>query len=314
MSMNELSSLCSSFDDTQYEEEFLAFKEQLLKVQGLVDKYNNKIIEKTLCQADLVEMSESMKYMTELEQLVTKEKMKSSYVSYKTLSLKMIQESYRICNWLMEKHCDEMDNVFTIDSFMDKVIEATRGKDPLDHLKTLFAGVYKNTMYMNINFCGNIKPVGTAVDKPELVQPKKEIKRSQKRVLETQVIPDEVQDDSGDNELQITLLRITKCLKFAVSNNENQPICFYKFAIDPFSLTYTVENLFNLASLVKDNLIIIDSDKNGHFTTIIDNQKPEKVNKDNLVSTLFKINHELWQYYIKKYNITERMIEQDREE
>lgn len=33
------------------------------------------VIEKTLCQADLVEMNESMTYMTELEQLVTKEKM-----------------------------------------------------------------------------------------------------------------------------------------------------------------------------------------------------------------------------------------------
>lgn len=46
----------------------------------------------------------------------------SNYVSYKTISLKMVQESYRICNWLMEKECSEMDNIFDIDSYVDKIV------------------------------------------------------------------------------------------------------------------------------------------------------------------------------------------------
>lgn len=62
----------------------------------------------------------------------------------------------------------------------------------------------------------------------------------------------------GDNELQLSLKRVHKCLKEAVSNNQGKPISFYKFAIDPFSLTYTVENLFNLASLLKDGVIKIE--------------------------------------------------------
>lgn len=45
----------------------------------------------------------------------------------------------------------------------------------------------------------------------------------------------------------------------AVSNNQGKPICFYKFAIDPFSLTYSVQNLFNLASLVKDGVAKIET-------------------------------------------------------
>lgn len=61
-----------------------------------------------------------------------------------------------------------------------------------------------------------------------------------------------------DNELQITLKRVNRCLKRAILENHGKPISFYKFAIDPFSLTYTVENLFNLASLVKDGIIIIE--------------------------------------------------------
>lgn len=69
----------------------------------------------------------------------------------------------------------------------------------------------------------------------------------------------QVQDKSGNNELQITLMRITKCLKLAISNNNNQPVCFHKFAIDPFSLAYSVENIFNLALLLKDNLIKVST-------------------------------------------------------
>lgn len=45
---------------------------------------------------------------------------------------------------------------------------------------------------MNISFRGNIKPAVTINQQPELVLPKKEFKRSQKRALEAQVVPDEV--------------------------------------------------------------------------------------------------------------------------
>lgn len=71
-------------------------------------------------------------------------------------------------------------------------IKATRGKeDPLAHLKTLFAGVYKNTDFININFYGNIKLTKNTVDE-NAVQPKREIRRAQKRAREAPVIPEEV--------------------------------------------------------------------------------------------------------------------------
>jgi len=43
-----------------------------------------------------------------------------------------------------------------------------------------------------------------------------------------------------------------------VSENGGDPVPFHWFAIDPFSLTFTVENLFHLASLVKDGVIKIE--------------------------------------------------------
>jgi len=67
-----------------------------------------------------------------------------------------------------------------------------------------------------------------------------------------------VGNENGDNELQITLLRVKKCLKKAVLDNKGEPVSFHKFAIDPFSLTFTIENLFHLASLVKDGFIKIE--------------------------------------------------------
>lgn len=63
----------------------------------------------------------------------------------------------------------------------------------------------------------------------------------------------------SDDESQLCLKRVHRCLVEAVSNNQGKPICFYKFAIDPFSLTYTVQNVFNLASLVKDGVAKIET-------------------------------------------------------
>ncbi|CAH1710984.1 uncharacterized protein LOC114127096 [Aphis gossypii] len=318
--MASMSSFSSSVNESHSEEEFILFKTQLKKVQDLIEEYNFKIVNKTLCAEDLAIMKLEMKYLTELEQQVTSDKMKSSYVSYKTISLKMVQESYRICSWLMEKQCSEMDNMFDIDTYVDKIIEACTDKeDPLSHLNTLFNGAFKNINYFKLSFYGNIKweePAETQV----LSQAKKEFRRSQKRPLEDQVIPDEVGSETGDNELQITLLRVKRCLKKAVVDNDGDPVSFHAFAIDPFSLTFTIENLFHLASLAKDGVIEIErlsDDENNEFSTITLAKKKStntKPKANDIISSLFTMNHELWQYYIKKYHITKRMIKQDDDE
>lgn len=61
----------------------------------------------------------------------------------------------------------------------------------------------------------------------------------------------------SDNELQITMTRIKNCLAQAVANNNGEPVPFFKFAIDPFSLSQSVENLYHLAVLFKDGLVNI---------------------------------------------------------
>lgn len=271
MAISNLSSFSSSMGESNSEEEFQLFKTQLKKVQDLIEEYSNKIVDNTLCSEDLANMKTEMKYLTELEQNVTSEKMKANYVSYKSVSLKMVQESYRICNWLMEKQCSEMDNIFDIDTYIDKIIEVCVNKnDPLAHINTLFKGAFKNIHYFNLSFYGNLKPEESVEDQV-LTQSKKEYRRSQKRQLEDLVVPDEVGSETGDNELQITLLRVKNCLKKAVLNNQGDPVSFHKFAIDPFSLTYTIENLFHLASLVKDGVVKIERisvGENEEFSTI----------------------------------------------
>lgn len=71
-------------------------------------------------------------------------------------------------------------------------------------------------------------------------------------------------NETGDNKLQVALLRVKSCLKKAVSDNQGNPVSFHKFAIDPFNMTYTIENLFHLASLVKDGVVKIERDS-GYY-------------------------------------------------
>lgn len=53
-------------------------------------------------------------------------------------------------------------------------------------------------------------------------------------------------------------------MKKAVEDNDGEPVSFHAFAIDPFSLTFTIENLFHLASLIKDGVIEIER-LSGYF-------------------------------------------------
>lgn len=66
--------------------------------------------------------------------------------------------------------------------------------------------------------------------------------------------------------MQITLLRVIKCLKQAVVKNNGKPIDFYKFVIDPLSLACTVENIFHVSSLLKDGIVKIELGNN--FNTL----------------------------------------------
>lgn len=87
-------------------------------------------------------MKAQFNYLSELEQNMTADKMSkyglssvprtvalcffvfldSSYVPYKVLALKMVQESYRICDWLIQKECNAMDKVFDVNTFFDKIV------------------------------------------------------------------------------------------------------------------------------------------------------------------------------------------------
>lgn len=151
----------------------------------------------------------------------------------------------------------------------------------MNHINNLFKGVLKNTDYFDINFLGNIKSDSYEVAEPA-VKLRKEYKKVQKRPLEAQVVPDEVdkiidfsefilyvvfflfqvEDSVGDNELEITLMKVKNCLKRAIKNNNGNPISMIKFAIDPLSLTYTVENIFYLSSLVKDGYVRVQGGGN----------------------------------------------------
>lgn len=46
----------------------------------------------------------------------------SNYVSYKSMYLKIVQDSYPLCNWVLEKNFKDMDDVFDVNSFVDKIV------------------------------------------------------------------------------------------------------------------------------------------------------------------------------------------------
>lgn len=91
--------------------------------------------------------------------------------------------------------------------------------------------------------------------------------------------------------MQAVIKEVSKCLQRAVQKNNGKPVSFFKFAINPYSLSQTIENCFHLASLVKDRHVIIEKNS-GFFIYLLD------YNMFILALQSFKCTFYLLKYYL----------------
>uniref|UniRef100_A0A914S3G6 Non-structural maintenance of chromosomes element 4 n=1 Tax=Parascaris equorum TaxID=6256 RepID=A0A914S3G6_PAREQ len=74
------------------------------------------------------------------------------------------------------------------------------------------------------------------------------------RLLLDLYTPQEVHDDAGEGMPQI-LDRICSCLRGELGKRGTDHIGYYEFCLDPIDFGRTVENMFHMSFLLKDNRV-----------------------------------------------------------
>ncbi|KAK7207140.1 Nse4 C-terminal-domain-containing protein [Myxozyma melibiosi] len=120
---------------------------------------------------------------------------------------------------------------------------------------------------------------------------------------------DIVQNDNGTNQAVLSVMRIIKQL--------DEPTSLIRLAFNPLSYSQTVENLFNIAFLVRDQKIQLYEDEDGDLIVQdvdlinADTKEGRRLLEDSLATSkqfIFELDLNTWKDLIDAYQIGEPLI------
>ena len=79
---------------------------------------------------------------------------------------------------------------------------------------------------------------------------------------------DEITEDDQNTKVAKHVEYIMRCLRDEYKANNEKPISFYHFVIDPTSFSNSVENIFYVSFLIKDGFVSISEGK-SHLVPIV---------------------------------------------
>ena len=74
----------------------------------------------------------------------------------------------------------------------------------------------------------------------------------------------DVQAEKSENQTEVMVGHVMKCLVTCWKDNNKQPINFFKFVIDPACFGSSVENLFHVSFLVKEGKVALLAQSDPH--------------------------------------------------
>jgi hypothetical protein len=87
-------------------------------------------------------------------------------------------------------------------------------------------------------------------------------------------------------------------------------VTFFRFCLNPESFAQSIENVFYVSFLVRDNLVLLEDSDEGLMLSFVgapqrDQEARESWERVQMIATM---DYEGWQGLIRKYDITEPMI------
>lgn len=153
-----------------------------------------------------------------------------------------------------------------------------------------------------------VEPLYSALEwekpKPAVKQPKKQLDKN----VGLKRKPERVEAAATDESHIEEVVRVLGVLKKAFKDNERRPINFFKFVVNPKSYTYTIENMFAVSFLVRDQHVKIIEDRHGipviYPVRMTDNPSDGSDAKQ-MILTLTMAE---WKEAVKVFKITSSMI------
>ncbi|KAK4306734.1 hypothetical protein Pmani_021457 [Petrolisthes manimaculis] len=162
------------------------------------------------------------------------------------------------------------------------------------------SGLYKSAI--------GIEPMASAIEweRPPASQRRKREKENDNNLnitKPTQVAPS-TEEEQGEAEV---VARMYKVLKQRYHEAGNTPLCFFSFAVDPKSYSRTVENMFNISLLVREQFAAITEDDNG-IPVIAPLHRSQPQVGGQSQQCLICISHSKWEKIVKLFEIDKAMI------
>lgn len=142
-------------------------------------------------------------------------------------------------------------------------------------------------------------------------EPKERVKRQTNRVAAAEKKqPEKVStvtatEEGNDKAVQ----HMKKVLKHYFKHNGNRPIGFFDCVLDPNSFHRTVENIFHISFLMKNNFCAVKQENGGlPYIHFVNPAQVNELNKGKKSQCIVSISKELWETLVEVFGITEPMV------
>ncbi|XP_034234802.1 EP300-interacting inhibitor of differentiation 3 isoform X2 [Thrips palmi] len=142
-------------------------------------------------------------------------------------------------------------------------------------------------------------------------EPKERVRRQAFKATGEKKEPEKVTnvtatDEGNDKAVQ----HLKKVLKSKFRESGNQPIDFFKFVLDPTSFHRTVENIFHLSFLMKNNICAVRQDNGGGLPYIhyVSTQECTELQKGKKLQCILSITPEQWETLVEAFKVDKPMV------
>lgn len=225
----------------------------------------------------------------------------------------LVEESNELLERVKQTNMSTLDSKFL-------VLSADIGAEKMSHLQ-------KNAMYTLDNFCNRLSVpldlkkmgahsllLGKTVLAPDFlygpisIAPKKPIirkQRSKEEIAPVQVA-ETIKSESLDQTANETTAIVISIFKKLIECTEDSPINFFIFIVNPDSFANTVENLFYVSFLIRDNRAKIEVIDGELYLSVFEGDPSEE--EEGKRHLIMDLDMQLWREAIAKYKIKHSII------
>ena len=215
-----------------------------------------------------------------------------------------------VCAQLSKNQAKALDTnlcAFQLQSFAEGILGHATNRETerieWDRLKDRTRRMFKRAPSFSYMF-GSFQP--TELPRKE---PKERTKRAN-RVAAEKKEPEKVTNVAATEEGNDKAVQhVKKILRRAFRANNNKPISFFEFVLDPNFFHLTVENIFHLSFLLKNNNFAIRQENGGlPYIYPVSESEANNLQKGKKLQCITSISPELWETLVKEFEIRVPMI------